>query len=45
MIKVLTCSCASTYQDAKYGVGKRVHNHAPRHGFRCTVCGNVKEAK
>lgn len=43
------CNCPSVYQDAKYGVGLRVHNRAKsRYGkdkdaWTCTVCGVKKE--
>ncbi len=44
---IKTCTCPSTYQDKRYGKGKRVFN--TREGgrymsksFRCSVCGNVK---
>lgn len=48
MIKILTCDCASIYQDLKYGQGKRVHNErGPKHKdeYRCTVCTKVKVIK
>ena len=42
-VKVLICTCKSTYQDEKYGQGKRVMNPFPHSstqiGHRCTVCG------
>ena len=40
--KVIVCSCTSSYQDAHYGVGRRLHNGTEtgkRPGWRCTVCG------
>jgi len=43
-VEVLTLFITrNAYQDQKYGVGKRVHNDAPKaDGWRCTVCGNTK---
>lgn len=41
---ILPCSCKSTYQDERYGVGQRVHNECnvvSGKGYRCTVCGTV----
>ena len=34
---VISCICKHTDQDARYGVGKRLHN-STRIGWRCTVC-------
>lgn len=31
--------CRSTYQDERYGKGKRVMNPRKAGGVRCTVCG------
>lgn len=46
MTKVLPCRCRHEYQDAEYGRGQRVHNHAPRPKsapvWRCTVCTSEK---
>lgn len=46
---ILTCMCKHEYQDEKYGVGKRVHNRCRKGGkfvgWRCTVCGDVKERR
>lgn len=43
--KIIHCSCSNAYQDAEYGIGKRVHNEAPKaNGYRCTVCSNVKKS-
>lgn len=41
---VLPCNCNSTFQDERYGKGKRVHNRATgaKNGdWRCTVCGRT----
>ena len=38
--KVISCKCANTFQDGKYGLGQRVHNYCEK-GLRCTVCGNI----
>lgn len=39
---IMACTCSNAYQDARYGVGKRVFNRAADRGieqsFRCTVC-------
>ena len=43
------CNCPSAYQDAKYGVGNRVHNKsksrfgADKSAWTCTICGTKKE--
>lgn len=37
---ILSCTCKSEYQDAKYGIGKRVKNPC-KDGARCTVCSTV----
>ena len=47
MTNILPCKCAHAYQDARYGAGLRVHNHARKvhsgaGGWRCSVCGDVK---
>jgi len=45
---VKKCYCASTFQDARYGKGRRVHNALGKDrsgnagGTRCTVCGDTK---
>ena len=31
------CGCKHTYQDLKYGIGRRLHNWW-KGGLRCTVC-------
>ena len=37
---IVNCTCASQFQDARYGVGRRVANVAKDgDGSRCTVCG------
>ena len=37
------CNCLSTFQDKKYGKGRRVHNFAAgMKKSRCTVCGKEK---
>ena len=51
--KIRKCGCtiggvsgkpdAATYQDAKYGVGIRVHNLTGK-GLKCTVCGTTQVA-
>lgn len=45
---IRTCTCASVYQDARYGVGKRVMNMGVGTGggktWRCTVCGRLDAA-
>lgn len=35
---IATCSCASPYQDSKYGKGQRVFNEGKKDNA-CTVCG------
>lgn len=45
---ILTCTCKHEFQDSEYGPSQRVHNYAPKAyrgnaGWRCTVCGDVKE--
>lgn len=47
---ILDCTCKHEFQDARYGHGKRVHNHAPKAfggagGYRCTVCLALKQGK
>ena len=42
---ILACSCktgpAASYQDEKYGVGKRVHTPTAKDKtYRCTLCGH-----
>ncbi len=44
MMKIIKCTCAHAYQDKRLGPGMRYHNHAPKHGWRCTVCSDVKPA-
>lgn len=46
MMKILACTCVQTYQDTKYGVGRRMHNSCGGKGSRnwcCTSCGNTKQ--
>lgn len=45
-VKVMTCTCAHAYQDAKYGKHLRVHNRIvkPSPGWRCTVCKTTRNA-
>lgn len=46
---ILPCICEDTYQDTKYGGGRRVFNHAPGSGgkspnrWRCTKCNQTRE--
>lgn len=47
-VHVLSCSCPHGYQDVRYGVGNRLHNHAPSNSgnasrYRCTVCGTTRD--
>lgn len=47
--KILKCTCKHSFQDAEYGIGMRVMNHAPAKGkkkdcYRCTVCGTTRDA-
>lgn len=37
---VLKCTCASLFQDKRYGTGMRLHN-AGKKLWRCTVCGHT----
>jgi hypothetical protein len=43
--KILKCSCKNSYQNGRYGRGKRVHNETMKpkgqtpKEYRCTVCG------
>ena len=39
--KEASCSCESSYQDKKYGKGRRIFNQCVK-GWRCTVCGTIK---
>lgn len=39
---VIRCTCASAFQDARYGPGKRVHNEKANGAARCTVCAAEK---
>ena len=41
--RILRCNCEHKFQDQRYGKGKRVHNKTKDGGWRCTVCGNVKD--
>ena len=41
MTKILKCECSHSFQDGKYGVGRRLHNPTTREGtWRCTVCSS-----
>ena len=47
MAKILKCTCKNSYQDAKHGHGRRVHNKTKKGAdganiYRCTVCGSEK---
>jgi len=37
--KIIKCTCSHSFQDKRYGKGKRVHNETAK-GWRCTVCSN-----
>jgi len=46
--RILKCSCKSSFQDAQYGQGWRLHNMNGANDWweqiaTCTVCGNKKE--
>jgi len=45
-VKVIHCTCKSTFQDKVYGLGMRVMNATKKLGliqyYRCTVCSTVK---
>lgn len=46
--KIAPCECKHAFQDKEYGVGNRVHNHAPKKDtektrYRCTVCGKTRD--
>lgn len=42
-VKIMNCDCRQSYQDAKYGTGKRVHNLAvKKEQYRCTGCGKLR---
>jgi len=47
MTRILNCTCISTYQDKKYGLGRRVKNERVKdmkhRGWACTVCGKKDE--
>jgi hypothetical protein len=34
--------CKNSYQDDRYGTGKRVKNRCAK-GWRCTACGSVED--
>ena len=37
------CTCKHTYQDKKYGKGRRVHTWSKKtESYRCTVCSATK---
>ena len=40
---IVNCTCASEFQDSKYGKGKRVANQKgkgrPNGKVKCTICG------
>lgn len=45
MTAIILCGCKSPYQDAVYGVGRRVFNQTTQSDkkmFRCTICSNIK---
>lgn len=44
MTIIKRCSCASKFQDSKYGRGKRVFNTTTgnTYSYRCTVCGKER---
>jgi hypothetical protein len=42
-VKIITCSCDHSYQNQKYGNGKRVANQMKNGNFRCTVCGKIHD--
>jgi len=43
MAKLMTCRCASEYQDKLYGQSMRVHNPTAKDsGWRRTVCDDTK---
>ena len=44
--RILNCSCASQFQDERYGCGLRLHNRMKQTDpakqlWRCTVCLNI----
>jgi hypothetical protein len=41
---IKSCNCLSVFQDARYGVGKRVHNVKDDKSSTCTVCGKTNAA-
>lgn len=42
---IRSCDCKHSYQDKKYGAGRRVHNEMKDTSkCRCTVCGTVRSA-
>lgn len=36
---VRNCSCASPFQDSRYGRGRRTFTASKKNGMTCTVCG------
>lgn len=40
--KVIFCACPQSYQDARYGLNRRLHNRKKK-GWRCTGCARVTE--
>ena len=43
-IRVMPCSCASEYQDKKYGKMMRLFNEMKADNmWRCTICGKDKQ--
>lgn len=45
--RTMFCYCTSKYQDARYGMGLRLHNKCTKQmpgqqNWRCTVCGKRK---
>jgi len=42
MSRIKKCNCKHSYQDKRYGKGKRVHNETIKGEWRCTVCESVR---
>ena len=46
MTHIMQCNCQHPFQDQRYGLGQRVHNHTESPaGWRCTVCNKNKGEK
>lgn len=46
--KIIECTCRHSFQDERYGSGKRLHNRMEGKDIikhRCTVCANVVQKK